>query len=125
MENESVLAVIVEEDCIEHHHPIYGGGYFFTEDAIINLYTEGTVNGLLDDAKYLFSECESIQRIATEAIKNRDDIATELEKVKNDLLFLAEYVWCSSRQLPMPNYLALERYPLDVAKKVIEKSKEK
>lgn len=37
-EQQPILAVKVEDDCVEHVHPEYGGGYFFTEDAIVEMY---------------------------------------------------------------------------------------
>jgi len=37
-EQQPILAVKVEADCVEHVHPEYGGGYFFTEDAIVEMY---------------------------------------------------------------------------------------
>jgi len=37
-EQQPVLAVRVEDDCVEHFHPEYGGGYFFTEGAIVEMY---------------------------------------------------------------------------------------
>lgn len=47
------------------------------------------------------------------------DAGALVEALKSDLLFLADYVWRDSCGLPMPNYLALDRYPLDVAKAAI------
>lgn len=37
-EQQPILAVKVEADCVEHVHPEYGGGYFFTGDAIVEMY---------------------------------------------------------------------------------------
>lgn len=45
----------------------------------------------------------------------------EVGELVSDLKFLAEYVWSERCSLPMPNYQALGRFPLDVAKAALAK----
>ena len=49
-------------------------------------------------------------------------LEAECERLRSDLQFLADYVWCDCCGAPLPNYQALERFPLDVARAALAAS---
>lgn len=75
------------------------------------------------DYARLEQECERWKETAAGLDRQNDAIADEVaaalkqvEGLRADLRFLAEYIAAESAGHPLPNYLAIGRFPVDVAR---------
>ena len=75
------------------------------------------------DYARLEQECERLSnelnnmRISWGLMQSEREAALkQVEGLRDDLLFLAEYIKAESAGNPLPNYLAIGRFPVDVAR---------
>ena len=76
-----------------------------------------------DDYARLEQECERLSnelnnmRISWGLMQSEREAALkQVEALRGDLRFLAEYITAESAGNPLPNYLAIGRFPVDVAR---------
>jgi len=76
-----------------------------------------------DEYSALEAECERLSnelnnmRISWGLMQSEREAALkQVEGLRDDLRFLAEYITAQSAGNPLPNYLAIGRFPVDVAR---------